>query len=528
MKNIANNSKVMNTIAFRVDASPVLATGHFMRCLTLAIGLKKLFTDANIIFICNLLPENLISQLTQNSIKLINLPFDIDSSSWQQNDDAQATISAIEKSNLDTIDLLIVDHYQIDYQWQKQLQPYFTQLLVIDDLANRHHCADFLLDQTLNRQPNDYSGLLEPKCQLLLGQTFMLLRDEFKELISQAKKKRQQTKKIQNILINLGGMDNDNVTSYVISAMIDYHKKNPSEFLNVEVIMGSQSKHLLAVQSLISTLHWIELTIDCHDMAHKILNADLAIGACGTTAWERCSLGLPTLGIILADNQQWVNISLAEQSAIIDLGNYKTLTSTAIINAIKHIKAQPQIYQTMVKNSFNCCDGLGLERLLTRLTGPNVTLIKASIDDLDLTFQWQSDKKVRRFSRNPKPVVFEEHQQWFSQSLANKNRHIFMVCCAGEKVGVLRLDKLKKLSDAKSIEQFEVSILIAPQAQGNKLALKALHAIPSEFNQYEIFAYVQTENHASHKLFNQANYLKLNNNSYLRPAYIEIECHEKN
>lgn len=522
--------KTGQNIVFRADASTVLATGHIMRCLTLAQALQRVFINARIIFICNKLPVNLSEKIAESRFELITLPFDIDSKSWQQLDDANASISQLlpllspkEKICTPLIDLLIIDHYLIDFQWQKKLNKYCKKLLVIDDLANRKHQADFLLDQTLARKPEDYRSLVPPYCQLLLGQHFMLLRDEFSQLIHKAKTKRNNTKTINNILVNLGGVDSNNVSATVIRALIDYQDKSTQDNVSVEVVMTSHSPHLAKIQNEVAHIHWIKVIVDCDDMARKMLAADLAIGACGATAWERCCLGLPTLAIVLADNQKVVCENLAHKGAIINLGDFAQLTTAAISNALDVFKNQPEIYSTMVDNCFTCCDGLGVKNVLSRLTSSEVSLIPATKEDLDITFKWQSTESIRRYSRQPKPVEYQEHSQWFLSSLTMNTRHIFMIAFENEKLGVLRLDQL---ASSDNTARFEISILVAPQAQGKKIALKAIHAIPNTFDNSEIYAHVHRENKASQRLFQQANFNKIAQDSYIRPAYTGLFTHE--
>lgn len=514
-------AKSKQTIVFRADASKKLATGHIMRCLTLAHGLKNQFKQYRIVFICNKLPDKLQMQISQADCELLILPFDVDSANWQQSDDADATMTALIQLGINSIDLLVVDHYLIDHQWQNVLRKKYKKLLVIDDLANRNHLADFLLDQTLNRQPNDYLQRLPFNCQLLLGQKHMLLRDEFMQLIPSAKQKRSRTTAIEHLLVNLGGFDNDNVTQLVIEALIEYQtKQDEIPSLTVDIVMTSHSPYIKQISNLIQPYPWLKLILDCHDMSAKMLQADLAIGACGTTAWERCSLGLPTLAIVLAENQKLVNENLSKQQAIINLGDYKQLTSKKIISAIKQLKHSLTNYHTLVSNSFSSCDGIGTQRVVARLMASPVTLKKAAKKDLQLTFTWQSTPEIRQFSRNPNTVSLAEHSQWFINSLALKTRHMFMICSEEQKLGVLRLDECTPLNiDKAAPTRYEISILIAPQAQGQKLAVKAMHALPKTFENSEVFAYVNVENHASQQLFRQANFIKLTNDSFLRPTY---------
>jgi len=518
------------TIVFRADASLTLASGHIMRCLTLAQALKKKHPHARVIFVCNKLPIALKEKLTQFKIELVCLPFDIDSKKYHQLDDANASSNQLmtllsPKKNVSAplIDLLVVDHYLLDFQWQEQLNKYCKKLLVIDDLADRKHQADFLLDQTLGRQAEDYRTLVPPNCQLLVGKQFMLLRDEFTQLINHAKSKRSTTKIIKNILVNLGGLDRNNITAKIIQALIDYQHKNVQSNLLVSIVMTSYSPHLAKIQSIIENIHWIKLVIDCDDMANKILEADIAIGACGTTAWERCCLGLPTLAIVLADNQKLICENLANKDAVINLGYYENLSTSTISDGLDSLINRPKKYLAMIDNCFKSCDGLGVKNVLYRLTSPEVTLTRATKEDINLTFEWQSIKSIRRYSRHPEPVIYNDHYQWFLSSLTMSTRQIFIICSHDKKLGILRLDKINGDSDNHC---YEISILVAPQAQGQKIALKAIHAIPKEYDKCEIYAYVHGKNKASHKLFQQANFNKIANNGYLRQAYTGLFTNE--
>jgi len=501
-----------------------------MRCLTLAKGFKVEYPQARVIFICNKLSENLELLVTQSAIELYTLPLDIDGSSWHQLDDAKATIRELTIHSMGSIDLLVVDHYLIDFQWQLKLEKYYDKLLVIDDLADRNHIADFLLDQTIDRRANDYLQRVPSYCQLLVGHKYMLLRDEFIGLIASAKQRRRQVKTtgsadfINKILINLGGIDSDNVTEQVLEAVIEYGEISSNSSLTVDVVMSSHSPFLARIEELIVNRSWLKLTLDCNNMADMMFDADLAVGACGSSAWERCSLGLPTLAIVLADNQKLVNRNLAERKAIIAMGGSELLTSVAIVDAIKSIGCRPDEYFSLVENCFGSCDGLGVKRTLDRLTSSAVTLEKATKEDLELTFSWQSKAEIRRYSRNAMPVEFENHQQWFLSSLAMQSRHIFIICFDGAKLGVLRLDE--QHGDHNGT-MYEISILVAPEAQGRKLALKAIHAIPERFYTSGIFAHVHPDNKASQQLFTQANFIKLSEDSYLRPAYLGLPTYGK-
>ena len=204
-------------IIFRVDASLKMGTGHVMRCLTLAQVLKE--NSANVEFICRKHEGNLIDKIHSSGFNVHELEMleeievgnKLAHSHWlgaTQKQDADDCIGILkaEKS-----DWLIVDHYALDEQWQKRLKPYYEKLIVIDDLADRKHWCNILLDQTFGRQQEDYSALTPEGCELLLGSQYALLRPEFSKWRAYSLERRSKPK-FKQLLINMGGVDVHNVT----------------------------------------------------------------------------------------------------------------------------------------------------------------------------------------------------------------------------------------------------------------------------------------------------------------------------
>lgn len=222
-------------IAIRADASIQLGAGHIMRCLTLARELSKNATS--ITFLCKKHPGNLIANIINEHFTVLQLsPPNNDLNDGllggSQKDDASDCINALVEVNY--FDLMIVDHYDLDHQWQQLMMPYCQRFLVIDDLADRKHLADLLLDQTINRKSNAYKGLVPENCQLLLGQDFMLLRDEFFLHKKAIKTTRLNQRDLNNILVTMGAMDSNNVTLLVLEGLTKLNKVR--ENLTVVVI----------------------------------------------------------------------------------------------------------------------------------------------------------------------------------------------------------------------------------------------------------------------------------------------------
>lgn len=339
-------------VFFRVDSSSQMGVGHLMRCLTLADELEK--KNHNATFICRKLKGNLIKSIEH---RVLILPADKDFQSddlylsWlgaTQEQDAKQTIQVIH----DNADLLIVDSYALDEVWHKQLKPHAKKIMVIDDLADRQFDCDVLLNQNLGSQKEDYQGKLPSDCELLLGCDYALLRTEFAELRKQTKEKRMNTKEIKNILINMGGSDNNNVTYDVLQQLNDdFH---------VVVVLGGASPHKKMINEFVKNKNIkVEVIINADNMAELMLKADLAIGASGTTSLERCCLGLPTLLYVLAENQKRIAENLEQLGA--------TMIVRDLENDIQALVDDFSLWQFMSSKSQSICDGLGAEKVVAYL-----------------------------------------------------------------------------------------------------------------------------------------------------------------
>lgn len=308
-------------ILFRVDASQHIGTGHVMRCLTLAQALKS--DGANCLFVCRAHEGNLLDYIAAQGFEVRPLPFSPSSGDshagwlgcdWQT--DAAQTRAAIGEARFEW---LIVDHYALDSGWETAMQSVFERLMVIDDLADRPHVCEVLLDQNLGRERADYRTRVGPDCTLLLGPEFALLRPEFAEWRVQSLRRRAASTGLKTLLITMGGVDQHNVTSQILTALKGCAL--PEE-LQIQVIMGPHAPWLAEVESEANSMPWpTQVLVGVSNMAELMTKADLAIGAAGSTSWERCCLGLPTLALVLADNQLEAAQHLEKAGAIVLLGN---------------------------------------------------------------------------------------------------------------------------------------------------------------------------------------------------------------
>ena len=349
-------------IIFRVDASLKMGTGHVMRCLTLAQVLKE--NGANIKFICRKHEGNLIDKIHSSGFNVhelglleeIKVDNKLTHSPWLSVTQQQDADDCIDILKAKKVDWLIVDHYALDEQWQKRLKPYYEKIMVIDDLADRKHQCDVLLDQTFGRQHDDYVALVPKDCELLLGSQYALLRPEFSKWRAYSLERRSKPE-FKKLLINMGGVDVDNVTENVLDELKLCNLPND---MNISVVMGSSAPHLESIKSKANALPYkTKIKVDVDNMAELMANADIAIGAAGATTWERCCLGLPTIQIVIAKNQITIAKSLGESGAI------KLLKS---IGGMSRVINNPTKWMLNVSNiARNVTDGLGVKRVASVL-----------------------------------------------------------------------------------------------------------------------------------------------------------------
>jgi len=298
-------------IAFRTDASLQIGAGHVMRCLTLAAKLRE--QGAVTLFICREHIGHYRDQIIQGGHGIVMLPPPVSDrrsidfgartahASWLGTDwkfDAQDTCKAVDGK---IVDWLVVDHYALDIRWEKAVLHVCKRLMVIDDLADRPHVCDLLLDQNLGRITGDYSGLVPKPSNKLIGPKYALLRPEFAKLRGESLSRRT-VPQVKRLLVAMGGVDNDNITTLILDSLSECTL--PID-LTITVVLGSRAPWLAQVEKKALTMQWTTtLAVDVKDMAQLFADSDLAIGAAGGTAWERCCMGLPSLVMVLAKNQE--------------------------------------------------------------------------------------------------------------------------------------------------------------------------------------------------------------------------------
>lgn len=367
-----NDAMTAPRFVFRTDASLAIGTGHVMRCLTLADALQQ--AGAQCRFICRDLPGHMADRIAARGLDATLLPAPDGPAPAGPPDHAEWAGVTWERDAAETAarlvpapDWLVMDHYAFDRRWQDAARPAGTKLLVLDDLADRPHAADLLLDQNFGRQAADYDGLLPAGTKVIAGPNFALLRPEFAQA-RDATLTARHSRPMRHLLIAMGGIDLPDVSSRVLAALPD---AGLPDDLRITVVMGAAAPALNRVRAAAATLSWpCEVAVNVTDMARLMADADLAIGAVGGTTWERCALGLPTLMVVIADNQAAAAAALDRAGAAILVGREDDPAMIPALQVALARMAADAPRRALADRTAQICDGGGTRRLVTALMPP--------------------------------------------------------------------------------------------------------------------------------------------------------------
>lgn len=428
----------MTTVIFRTDASIAIGSGHVMRCLALAHVLRN-SAEAKCIFICREHPGNLIDEIRKQGFTAIELPAAcavppqmtarLSHAAWlgtSMEEDAKQTISAIGDS---APNWLVVDHYALDQQWEKYLRPHSKHLMAIDDLADRLHDCDLLLDPNPGQSEAAYSDKVPAACTILAGPRFAILRDEFR-IQHRASHLLNSKNSLRRVLIAMGGVDKDNVTERLLRAL-QASALHASQFASIElmVVLGDKNPWQETVRETASHMRWpTEVIVGARNIAELMVHSDIAISAGGTMALERCCTGLAGIIITIADNQRSSAYSLQRHGCATILDSVNITPENLYATLIDF--ADPKQLQTARQACTQLVDGLGAHRIvefmgLTRSTGTVRPLEK---EDLKLVRAWRNHPAVRQQMSTAHEISESEHETWFEQlrsSSENREALIF-------------------------------------------------------------------------------------------------------
>lgn len=503
-------------VVIRTDASVYIGSGHVMRCLVLAHALKK--KGCCVEFVSRPQLGDLVSFIRTKGFVVHELrqPLDglgpahtEDYAAWLQvswQEDAQNFLTLIGRA-----DLVVVDHYGIGQDWEKVIKSELAcGLFVIDDLV-RSHCAELLLDQTLSRQIDEYKNCC-PKAVVLAGCNYALIKPDFTHYRERSLDDVKEEGS-HNVLITMGGIDQPNATLRVLGVFDKQETQRP----HVTVLLGSKAPHYSSVKSFCErNSSWVTHIEFVENMAELMSKHSVAIGAAGSTSWERACLGIPSIIIPLAENQHTIceNLVKSEAAICVELDEIED----KLCSSLGFLLSQWFRYRSA---NLSLCDGLGTQRVMHEIEVQfdkkrcgQLSVRNALAKDLTKVFELQCKPETRRYAINSNTPSWDEHRDWMEGKLKSDQDYFYILEWRDSvtkivDVGVVRLDRARNA-------HYVISIFIDPKYHGKGIARQALKFVDEIHSNITIEAIVLIENLASQKLFESANYDRVKEDTYIR------------
>ena len=471
----------MRRAFFRVDQSPEIGGGHLIRCLALADALR---TEGWTCFFATRGDDTarMIEAAGHGALRL------------EENVDAEAG----QLASHGKADLLVVDHYGRDAGLESACRPFCRRILVIDDLADRPHDADVILDQNLGRRGGDYDGLVADGCKRLIGPAFALLRPQFAAARPATLVRRNADSPARRILVQLGMGNREGPIRVALEGIL---RARPD--LHVDLVAGRMTPGL---NDIVEDFSGRGLKLHAHvgvsDMAGMMSAADMAVGAGGSGSWERCCLGLPSLVMVLGPDQAPIARALADRGIAAHLGTWPDVTADGVAGALEALAADHGGRGSMARRAARACDGLGARRVAlaldARADGTDAYLRPVTREDADILFAWQTHPGSRTYMRNPRPPTREEHEAFMERRAGTGGRPFELLILDGTPAAAVRLEDVPK--------GLEVSIVVAPGHRGRGVGRIALTQLRRLVPDLPFVADVHPDNEPSLRLFSQCGY----------------------
>lgn len=419
----------MKKIYFRADGNTAIGLGHVTRCMALA---QMLYKDFNPTFVSKGIPN-------QVSEEILALGFDI---------------VAIEHESdflklLTDSDIVVLDNYDLSADYQKNIKEQGCRLVCIDDLGDKEFYADLIINHAPQIQATNYKAQLYT--QFALGLDYALLRPTF--LVNA--KKPTKCGQIKDVLVCFGGSDSKNLTQEVTDLL-----KLDQRFTEINVIIGAAYAHLTNLNKQISTDPRFKLyhNISAVEMGRLMQKSDLVIVPASGILQEAICLGCHIISGMYVENQKHIFDGFKKIAAFISADDFSK-------SSIK--RALDQAFTQGNFNTRQLIDGKSEARLLKYFKQfdleDEISIRRATITDIDKTYQWANSCEIRKYFINTEPVALEQHIKWFNTKLSQEGCHYFIGEINGEIFGSIRFDRKDHSA--------EVSYLIDEAYQGQGLGV---------------------------------------------------------
>lgn len=473
-------------LLIRADASPQIGTGHVMRCLALAQAWQA--EGGSVTLVAHDLPHNLRARLATEGVQVRESAPAIGSA-----DDAAHALAVAGALGARHA---VIDGYHFGAAYQRQLKAAGLRLLMLDDNGHaEHYAADLVLNQNIHAHEGLYARR-EPDTELLLGTRYALLRREFWPWRDW---QREVPPTARKLLVTLGGSDPDNVTLRVIQALAQVRQDD----LEVRVIVGGSNPHIASLEAGgVEAAPRVTLVRDVSDMPGLMAWADVAISAAGSTCWELAFMRLPSLLIVLAENQRQIAAHMAQAGAALNLGQGGELTPARLADALLEVLGSAEQRRALMARSADLVDGAGARRVVAALQTP-LRLRRATPEDCRAVWELANDPTIRAASFSSAPIPWEAHVGWYARQLASPEA-LFLLAEneQGALVGQVRF----VLNAGEAVISVSLAAAFRGAGLGARLIQLGSQALFRETDAARIHAYIKADNRASITVFTRAGY----------------------
>lgn len=470
-------------LLIRADASQAIGAGHVMRCMALAQVWRK--GGGEVTFLMASTTHFVTQRLHIEGFEMLK----VTASPGSREDASETCNNALERH----AKWIVLDGYDFSNSYCAAVRSAEWQILRLEDKpGSEFELADAILNQNVDAENSMYPE--RTKSELLLGPRFALLRTEF---AGACQNDRAIPAVASKVLMTPGGGDPKNLLPQFVDAV-----RLSSARLEAKLVVGiAPDKHLLD-HSNHGSENSIELVIGRHDMFGFETWADIAVSAAGSTCWEFCALGLPSILIDVAENQRPVAEKLSERGIAVHIPAQEA-SPKRIAEEIDRLIRSPLIREEMSRRGKDLVDGRGAYRVVGALRALGIRLRRATQDDCSLLWTWANDPVTREKSFRSAKISWDEHRDWFDKSLSN-NRSIILIAEESQiPIATVRVEEKKPGVG-------EISITVSPEVRGFGLAThlirECVHEAARELSLVEVHALIKPENIASRRAFENADY----------------------
>lgn len=427
-------------VGIRVDASPTMGLGHLVRCLSLAQALTR--SGARVFFLTRDLGIDSAARIAAAGFPAHQLrsapngwtppsgaPPHAQWAGLSAVDDARESAEAMAAQGPDWV---VVDHYAFDASWHRIVAGATgARLAAVDDLADRDFDVDLLVDHNLDRGTGKYLGRVPARTRQLLGPRHALIGARFTRA-----RPHVPSGSMKSVGIFMGGVDTHGMSVIAWRACRRVARFDGA----IEIVTTSANARLEDVRKQIANDPLTTLNVDLPDLADFFARHDLQVGAGGGASWERCSVGAPTLLLVLAENQRSVVPALSEAGVVAALPGLETPSEESIGRAVATLAREPGRLASMSSAGRRLVDGRGAERVALAMTSSRLCTRPACLADAETMYRWRNDPTTRAVSRDSAEISLQNHTQWLETALKDSSRMLLIGHVGDIDVGVVRLD----------------------------------------------------------------------------------------